>query len=350
MRPSATLRYGVVMLLPLGPLVHGWQVAAGTASAASAWMPVLMVHLLVPLLDLWIGEDDFAPVDDPGRGRIARWLPLLCLPAWFALLAGSAWLAQSMDGLAWWGMAVSTGVVGGLLAINPAHELIHRNTRLERAAGGLLLAGVAYGAFKIEHVRGHHAWVATERDTASARLGESVYPFVLRSMRGTVLNAWRLEQARLARLGAAWWRSQWWLWNGLTLLIATALALAFGWQALGLFAAASLVAVFELEIINYIEHYGLARRRAADGRYEPVSACHSWNANTAVVNAFLFNLQRHSDHHAHAGKDYLALRSEPQAPQLPWGYGAMVLLALVPPLWRRVMDHRVIGLGQPQRA
>src|SRR5690606_25754337 len=128
---------------------------------------------------------------------------------------------------------------------------------------------------------------------------------------------------------------------GLALLIGG----VFGATALALFLAASVVAVVELEIINYVEHYGLQRLQLPDGRFEPVTPAHSWNANTGVVNAFLFNLQRHADHHAHAGRDYLHLRSQPQAPTLPLGYGAMVLVALLPPLWRRLMDSRLRRLG-----
>jgi len=345
-------RFLLVLLLPAGLLQTVIALSAG-ASPWRAWLPLLAIHAAVPLLDWLLGADGRAPV--PGRPHpLNRWLLLACLPAWLVAFGGAAALAPTLDGWAWWGLAASAGATGGIVAINVGHELVHRATRFDRAVGGWLLATVGYGAFKVEHVRGHHLRVATPDDPATARIGESLWHFVPRSVAGTLTHAWRLETARVAarhpgpgprRALARLLHHETAGWTAASLALAIAAGAAWGMASVGFLAAAAAIAVFELELVNYIEHYGLRRARTADGRWEPVDHRHSWNADTAVVNAFLLNLQRHSDHHAHGGKPYTALDSDRRAPQMPAGYGAMVLLALVPPLWRAVMDRRIAGYG-----
>jgi alkane 1-monooxygenase len=313
------------------------------------WIPLAAVHGLIPLLDILLGKDDHAAVAG-GTPVINKLLPALCLPAWYAVLLSACYLISvgNMSTFEICGMVLSLGALGAVLAINPAHELIHRNTSLERNLGGLLLAGVCYGAFKVEHVRGHHLHAATAKDTASAKQGDNIFAFTLRSMFGTISNAHRLEHQRLNRLGLRPTAMQWWFkneivrWNAVSLLLAVAVSLAFGWLALAVFLLASLGAIFELEVINFIEHYGLTRQAiSGTNKFEPVQEHHSWNTNTLASNVFLFNLQRHSDHHAHAGKDYLHLSSISSAPQMPYGYSIMFLVALCPPAWRKLMDHRI---------
>lgn len=341
-------RFAVVLLLPLG-LAHTALLFAGAAPPAAvwAWLPFLSIHAIVPLLDAWIG-DDGRPADASAMHPLNRALPLVCLPAWSAALVAAAGASSLASGWAWWGLAASAGAAGGIVAINVGHELIHRASRVERTVGGLLLASVAYGAFKVEHVRGHHLRVATPDDGATARRGESLWTFMPRSVAATLGHAWRLEAERVAvrvpgrgprasleRLA----RNECAGWLLASAAFGLAIGAAFGSGAVAFWAVASAIAIAELEVVNYIEHYGLQRRRRDDGRWEPVDARHSWNADTAVVNAFLLNLQRHAHHHAHGGAPYVALASVPDAPRLPAGYGAMVLLALVPPAWRAVMDR-----------
>jgi len=341
-------RFLLVLLLPAG-LLQAAAALAGGAPPWQAWLPLLAIHLAVPLLDALVGTDGRTP--RAGRPHpLNRWLPVACLPAWLLALGAAAALSPVLAGWAWWGLAASTGAAGGIVAINVAHELVHRASRLERSVGGWLLATVGYGAFKVEHVRGHHLRVATADDPATARIGESLWRFVPRSVVGTLGHAWRLESARVAARHpgrgsraalARLLHHETAGWIAASLALAAAAGLAWGTASVGFLAVVATIAVFELEAVNYIEHYGLRRARAPDGRWEPVDHRHSWNADTTVVNAFLLNLQRHSDHHAHGGRPYTALASDPRAPQLPAGYGAMVLLALVPPLWRAVMDPRV---------
>jgi alkane 1-monooxygenase len=249
---------------------------------------------------------------------------------------------------------VSIGLVGGVTAINTGHELIHKPTRLEQWAGGLLLSCVGYGSFKVEHIHGHHVDVATPADGSTARLGETIYRFVPRAVWRNPQRAFELERAACVHRGRPWnpLRSELVVWSLASVAFALACSVMVGllttapwWLGLVYFVAQSMVAISLLEIINYIEHYGLERRLLTAGpmagRYERVNVTHSWNANFLFTNLLLFQLQRHSDHHAHAVRRYQALRHFDESPQLPAGYSALVVLAAVPPLWRRVMDPRV---------
>jgi alkane 1-monooxygenase len=345
-------RFALLFLVVISPLLL-WPLAVQDQApqwlSIAFWLPLLSVHGLIPLLDILFRSDDHAAIET-STSAINKLLPALCLPAWYAVLLSGCYVASTgqLSTLELCAVVLSLGSMGAILAINPAHELIHRNTAVERNVGGLLLAGVCYGAFKVEHVRGHHLYAATEKDTASAKRGENVFAFVLRSIIGTTINAHRLENQRLKRLGLSLAQFQWWLkneiirWNAISFLLAAGICYAFGWLALTVFLLAGLGAIFELEVINFIEHYGLSRRViAGTNKFEPVQEHHSWNANTLASNVFLFNLQRHSDHHAHAGKDYLHLSSISNAPQLPFGYSVMFLVALCPPFWRRLMDSRI---------
>ncbi len=362
MTSSPQWRFLAVLALPAGLAITVWSLSTGSLSALSIWgaaglsttffialAPLLSIHLALPLLDALFG-DDASPAQVGAQHPLNAVLPMLCLPAWLAVLLASAQASLVIEGATWWALAASAGATGGIVAINVGHELIHRPTRLQRLIGGLLLSSVGYGVFKVEHVRGHHLRVATPEDGASAPRGEGLWHFVPRSVVSTFCHAWSLESQRLARrypsgtAGSTWRRvagNEALAWILVSLLFAIAISLTLGIEAALFWVLASAFAILELEIINYIEHYGLQRRRKADGRYEAVEPRHSWNANTALVNAFLLNLQRHSDHHAHGAKPYVGLGSVGSAPQMPAGYGAMVMLALVPALWRSVMDPRL---------
>ncbi|MFN7221968.1 MAG: alkane 1-monooxygenase [Burkholderiales bacterium] len=326
------------------------QVALGANAVGSvdlyAWFTPLTVFFVWTVADYFIGRDvtDIQPTT-----TIERWwyraLPLLCVPLQLSVLVWATRIFVEMP-FSWLGQIgwlFSMGSVSGILAINVAHELIHKPSRLEQLGGGVLLASVGYGTFKVEHVLGHHTWVATARDASSAARGESLYTFVPRAIFHNVRNAFRIQAARFARRGmSAWtWRNELLIWSGLTLGFAGISFAIAGTMGLLFFIGQALIAVLHLEAINYIEHYGLQRQTEQDGAIEPVSIMHSWNSAYFLSNAYLFQLQRHSDHHAHAARPYWALRQQSAAPQLPGGYGAMILLALVPPLWRLTIDPRI---------
>ncbi|WP_308170636.1 alkane 1-monooxygenase [[Mycobacterium] fortunisiensis] len=345
-------------LWPLAAVVPGlvvlsWLAVKVTGLSWFWWLGPVLAFVLMPLLDHLVGTDSSNPAEgayvDLDRDPWYRWATCLYLPNQYLSLvfacwvfSGGGWVALSVaDRL---GLLVTVGIVGGI-GINAAHELGHKNARLERRLSRAALAQTCYGHFAVEHNRGHHARVATPDDPASSMLGQSLYRFIGRSVIGGLRSAWGLEARRLARHG----RSPWTLQNDVlsTWLTSAALfaglAVWFGPVVLPLLAGQAVVGVGLLEAVNYIEHYGLRRARLPDGRYERVSTQHSWNANTLVANIFLFHLQRHSDHHTNPQRRYQNLRSVQTAPQLPAGYGTMLMLALVPPLWRRVMDPRVIA-------
>jgi alkane 1-monooxygenase len=310
------------------------------------FLPVVVVFVGVPILDALGGVAESARVspdlDRNGWFKAVTW-------AWVPVqLATLVWVLATarmgrLDTYEVIGMTVSMGVIGGALGITFAHELVHRRQAFERALGEILLASVSYAHFAIEHVHGHHRHVATPHDPATARLGESYYRFLPRTLVGSVTSAWHLEVERLARRGhPALTPANRMLRYGLTQLLLYPLVWAiFGRVGVAVFAGQAIVAISLLEVINYVEHYGLMRKEIAPGEYERVAPRHSWDSSYRVSNWMLINLARHSDHHCAAAKRYQSLELAPGAPQLPAGYGAMFLLALIPPLWFRVMDPRV---------
>jgi alkane 1-monooxygenase len=229
-------------------------------------------------------------------------------------------------------------------ALTVGHELGHKSGRVARFFAHAALALGAYGHFRIEHNRGHHAQVATPEDSASARRGESVYRFALRELPGAILRGWRLEAQRLARRGhSAWsWRNEVLISWLLSAAIAAAVVVAYGTVLVWFLLIHHAQAWYGLTQANYVEHYGLLRQKLPSGAYEPVAPRHSWNTNHIFSNLLLFHLQRHSDHHAHALRPYQALRDWEGLPRLPNGYPGCFGLAAVPRLWFSVMDPKLL--------
>ncbi|QSP94864.1 alkane 1-monooxygenase [Marinobacter salinisoli] len=334
--------------LVLPPLL----LAAGQATDLVNWfswgVPVV-VFGIIPVLDMLLGKDSLNPdeeLDVPSMNneRFYRLVTLGWVVAFAVLLVWSMLVLASgtfslAGGVGW---VLSIGIVGGL-GINVAHELIHKDSKLESRMGGLLLSLVCYGGFKVEHVRGHHVHVSTPEDASSSRYNQSLYDFLPRAYVRNFLNAWKLEAERLTRKGhkVLSWRNELIWWYGISVLATVAFTLAFGWLGAVFFLGQSFIAFTLLEIVNYLEHYGLHRRKLDNGRYERTTPEHSWNSNYFLTNVFLFHLQRHSDHHAFAKRRYQVLRHHDIAPQLPAGYAAMIVVAMIPPLWKRIMNPRV---------
>jgi alkane 1-monooxygenase len=337
-------------LLPTSALA-GPAAYLATGAAWTLWLPLAITYGLIPLLDWALGEDLSNPPESAVPAleadhyyRLVTWFTV---PLVWAVFVYSAWFAVTQP-LGWGGMlavAIASGGVGAF-GINLAHELGHKRTRLEVWLARMALALTGYGHFTVEHNRGHHHDVSTPHDCASARMGESVYRFVLREMPGGARRAWRLEAERLARQG----RSAWSLANQnlppalITLALWGGLVAWLGWRVLPFLLVASLWSNFNLTLANYVEHYGLLRRRLADGRWEPCQPHHSWNSNHVFSNWALFHLQRHSDHHAHPLRRYQSLRNFPDLPRLPSGYAGIFPIAMIPPLWFRLMDERLLGV------
>jgi alkane 1-monooxygenase len=332
---------------------ESWFLVQVTGSDLFWWFGPMLAFVVIPVLDHFVGADAENPPDRAltwlESDRFYRWITYLYLPSQYLSLvfacwlwAGGGWVAMTIGDKI--GLMATVGIIGGV-SISAAHELGHRRAKLERRLSKLALAQTGYGHFFVEHNRGHHARVATPEDPASSRFGESLYRFVPRSVAGGVLSAWRIEGARFARMDKSRWSFRNDVLNAwlLTAALFAGLSVWFGATVLPWLAGQAVIGFCILETVNYLEHYGLRRQRTADGRYERVRAAHSWNSNTVVANVVLFHLQRHSDHHAHPIRRFQALRHWDEAPQLPTGYTTMMLLALVPPLWRRVMDWRVLA-------
>ena len=321
-----------------------------------AVLTLLVVYGLVPLFDLVLGKDPVNPdesqVPSLSEEKFYRYLTLSCLPLYVICLFSSGYLLANWPELSLLGQLAymaSMGVVGGIIAINVGHELIHKNTKLEQTFGGLLYALVSYAGFKVEHVYGHHVHVSTPEDASSSRYKQSLYNFLPRAYVGNFMNAWKIQKKRLNKKGVGLLSSQNELiWYYLVSIVVAGLMGAFftliGSDFLlgvGFFLAQSFIAITLLEIINYIEHYGLHREKLSNGKYQRVNIEHSWNSNYFLTNMFLFQLQRHSDHHAYAARRYQVLRHHEESPQLPFGYATMFVVAMIPPLWMAIMNPRV---------
>lgn len=330
-----------------------WSILAAESYGyhdAFAWSGMLFIFVLLPLLDFIVGQDPANPNDEQVEKMDKQlWYPFLTLmavPAQFAVLIYGAYIFTTSNAFSFIGQigwVLSCGIVSAILAINVGHELIHKSSRTEYLAGGILYASVCYSGFIIEHIRGHHKHVSTPEDASSARFGQTVYQFLPHAYLHNFLNAWKLEAKRLNHLGlpAFHWRNELIWWNALSIVFALCFAAAFSWLGLVFYLGVSWMAFTTLEIINYVEHYGLHRRKLDNGRYERTTAAHSWNSNFLFTNMGLFHLQRHSDHHAFPKRRYQVLRHYDQSPQLPNGYAGMYVLALIPPLWFKVMNPRV---------
>lgn len=338
----------LAVVVPMAPFI-GWALVSLTGVGAFWFFGPFLVFVVFPLLDIAIGMDSSNPPDSVlkylEQDRYYRWCTYLFIPVQYAGLVFACWLwadgglsvAESI------GLALTMGVVGGV-AINTAHELGHKRESVEKWLSRVALAQTGYGHFFIEHNRGHHVRVATPEDPASARLGESFWEFLPRTVVGSLRSAWEIEGKRLDRLGVSRFSirndilTAW----AMTVVLFAALAIIFGPVVLPYLLLQAVIGFSLLEVVNYLEHYGLLRQKKEDGRYERCRAEHSWNSNNVASNVLLFHLQRHSDHHAYPTRRYQALRHVDEAPQLPTGYAGMIVLAWIPPLWRRVMDPRLL--------
>jgi alkane 1-monooxygenase len=251
--------------------------------------------------------------------------------------------------LDWVAFFLSFSLVTGGIGITIAHELGHKKSALERFYSRALLMTVCYMHFYIEHNRGHHVYVATPLDPATAKKNESFYAFWMRSVFGGYNHGWKLEQERLSRQPKSSILRNEMFWYAVLpfvfcafLFVGTSLLIGrSAWEIPVFFFVQSFLAFTLLELVNYVEHYGIKRKELSPGRYERVNPLHSWNASHMLSNFFLFQLQRHSDHHAFAHKRYQVLNHYDESPQLPFGYPTMIILALLPPVWFNMMNKRL---------
>jgi len=326
---------------------------------------VIYTYVVIPLMDRLLGNDR-SNVSRDAYDQVVndRYFDVLVYSFVYLHYALIGWgcyvlLAQSPDGvgLTGWqqaGLIYSIGIFGGGI-INVAHELGHRSSSIAQFHAKAALLSVSYMHFIIEHNRGHHVHVATPQDPATSRKNQTLYAFWRQTLVGSYRSAWRISRRLLAKEGRPVWsyhNDMLWF-AALPVLFCAILTAGFSlwvgyvaWIVPVFFVTQSLVAILLLESVNYIEHYGIVRRKIAGEpgqpvRYERVNPLHSWNASQLISNMVLFQLQRHSDHHAYAARPYQVLRHFDESPQLPFGYAFMILISHLPPLWFRMMNPRL---------
>lgn len=331
---------GMVPLAVLAAVKGGW------------WFLCLPLYAwyLVSFMDLVLGPNRENSDPDTPEDQLFwyRAITLIWFPLQAALIFGTIWYAARAGHLDGWeklGLFFGIGTASGTIGMVYAHELAHQRNGLERWLGDLLLASTLYSHFRSEHLLVHHSWVGTPRDAVTARYNEGFFRFFPRVLLRCPASAWRAEAGRLKRAGrrVSDRHNPFWRYGALQLgMLALALALGGG-QGVLLFVWQAFVAIWQLELTNYVEHYGLTRKHLGEGRYEHVRPRHSWNAAHRVSNWLLINLQRHSDHHYKPNRRFPLLQThdEDEAPQLPHGYPAMTFVAMIPPIWRRRMNPRV---------
>lgn len=340
----------------LSPAVPVIGIAALSAYAvapkrlrALAWVGPALVHGVIPAIDRLIGEDKSNPpasaVQQLEKDKYYDRIVKAFIPAQYAVTFLGAWLASRkntpmIDRI---GLTFSVGAMNGI-AINTAHELGHKHDKTDRLLAMLALAPTGYTHFAVEHNFGHHKRVATPEDPASSRLGESFWKFLPRTVIGGFKSAVKIETERLERKGKGFWTLENELLQGWAMTagffgLTTAVC---GPRAIPFLLAQGAYGASLLEVINYVEHYGLKREKLPNGKYVRTAPEHSWNSNHVVTNLFLYQLQRHSDHHAHPSRSFQALRHFENVPQLPSGYASMLLPAYIPSWWYSLMDERVV--------
>ena len=343
------LRFLLAWLLPLLAMATVLLSPATTAlSTLALWWGIALLDALLPG-----GQRSPPPLGPAANPAYFRAVLRLYVPLQLALMAVGVYAALNADWPVVLGIAFSVGFITGSQGITFAHELGHSKSTIDRFCAWVLMSSVCYGHFMVEHYRGHHPRAATQDDPATARFGESLYHFLPRSLWGSLASGWRLEAQRLNQFRQRWWRSPL-VWSSVVSLMPFVLAALYfsapaAMKVIAFLALQSVIAFVLLEIVNYVEHYGLQRQPVGDGassKPEPFGLMHAWNADHVVSNSMLANLQRHSDHHMHAWKPYPTLALLP-GPQLPTGYAGCILLAMLPPVWFAVMHPRLGNLGEP---
>lgn len=325
----ATLRYsGPFLFLASIPLLHRFAPAAPFATVA------------LILFSLVLAERFSKGRKSSSAAASGHLLPILYIPLQLAATLWAARQASRPDAGGWEiaSLAISVGATTGIFGVLAAHEMVHSRSRAKRALGSAMLSGMTYRHFDIAHVYGHHRWAGTERDPSTARRGENLYAFFLRTFVRQIVMAYEFEARRCARKSFPLLRNR--VWRDAFVMTAIYAALWYVWGPMAalFLALESFVGIFVLEVFNYTAHYGLMRARGSDGMFEPMTHRHAWNSSAPAANLLIFNMGRHSDHHARAAAVYGTLRPLEGAPELPGSYAGSIVMALIPPLWRRVMD------------
>lgn len=314
----------------------------------SSYYTILFVFVLLPIIEQFIvmSEKNMSELEEElaKEDKMYDLLVYMSVPAQFLTLFLFLYVVKTypMQTYELIGLTITMGISCGVLGINAAHELGHRREQYEQWMAKLLLMTSWYMHFIIEHNFGHHKNVSTDDDPASARYGENFYTFWVKSVIGSYKSAWQIENERLGKAGLAIfsWHNEMILFTLIQVVFTGIIFFIFGTKAVLAFLVAAIIGFSLLELVNYIEHYGLRRIKNEKGRYERVLPVHSWNSNHALGRIFLFELTRHSDHHANASRKYQILRHFDESPQMPYGYPAMMVLSLFPPIFFNIMHKQ----------
>lgn len=312
------------------------------------YAPMIEAFLLIPILELFFkpnsnnlsnAEEEMAKEDKSYDIVLYLLVPVIYFLLWEFLISMRETLTFS-DRL---GRILSMGLVCGGYGINVAHELGHRNNKFEQFLSKTLLLSSLYMHFFIEHNRGHHKRVSTKEDPSSARYGENIFSFWIRSVFTGYISAWNIEFSRLKRLKKFKFslENEMLRFQIIQVLFISSIYFVYGTQITIYFLFAAVMGFLLLETVNYIEHYGLQRKININGKYERVQPFHSWNSNHPVGRIMLFELSRHSDHHFNASRKYQVLKNHDNSPEMPTGYPGMMILSLIPPLWFYIMNKRI---------
>jgi len=312
------------------------------------FMTVIYAFVFIPALEILLKESNEEMSDEVKKNRsmdiFFDILLYLNIPLVFSIFFLSLnMLFYSTSSIEIIGIIVSTSIMMATNGINVAHELGHRKSFFSRTCSKLLLIPSQYMHFYIEHNFGHHVNVGTKEDPATAKYKQSLYSFWITSVIGQYISAWKL-QLKLLKISKHHFfsiKNDMMFYPIFQFLFICLIYFNYGLTVTIYSLVISVISFLFLETINYIEHYGLSRKKDENGRYERIKTVHSWNSNHVVGRLVLYELTRHSDHHFISSKKYQVLESINESPQLPYGYPTSILLSMVPPLWFKIMNPRV---------
>ena len=319
---------------------------------SNLFMRFWIFYALIPIIDFIIPNDTVNPSEEESKilSKQFKWrIPLYVLvicewTAFFYML-----IHRSRHETTWRYLIAESAVIGhrSSIQILLAHELFHRTGLIDRFLGVFGMIKSLYMHFYLEHIYGHHKYVATPQDPATAKLNQTLYSFLYQTITGSFRNSWNREVKHLKKRG----KSPYALKNRMILIIfleflfVLLIYFLLGTQCVILLFTQAFFSIFLLETINYTRHYGLMRKEISPGIYEPTSRKHSWNASQWLQNTFFFKLQRHSDHHENSYKPYQCLISYKESPTLPVGYFVCIICAMIPPVWFYLINPIAIEIA-----
>lgn len=341
---SSYMKYLLVYILPM--LIIGLSYIGQHNDIANiiVFLPIVLLYIAPPMINSHLKPADVAPQESSSRSRLyfrcVTWvcIPLQFLMLWVSLNLFSLEILNSFGVVGW---LLSTGLFSALFAINVAHELIHRPSKFDRFLGGVLLSSVFFGVFKIVHLRVHHRYVGTPEDFASSKRYQNIYAYWWQAIKGNFFEGFRYDLLDMRNSRKNIFQSEFFLWYGISMIWLVFVFFSWGFEGCLFLFAVSFVAILKLELINYLQHYGLSRKKLSSGNYEAVCEKHAWSQNSDFTNAVLLNLMRHSDHHTNPRLPYEAMRNNHVEPRYPYDFSVMCILALVPKVFFKVADKQL---------